>query len=221
MSIQTNQLSAGPADRRAYGRRKLDLESLAFRSRTGEFKGLPGGVTAHHALLDTLKAAAPALGLSRELVELMDKLFSYSSPQDWVEGSRPIVWPSNFTLAEDLDCSMRAIQAQVAGLVRAGLIAMKDSPTGRRYGERDAATKKLTLAHCYGFDLSLLAIRYSELKAAADKHASAKAAKAEARRRASSPRQNSCRWSMRPPRRSCGRPTGRSSRAASAPYLRP
>jgi replication initiation protein RepC len=184
MSIQTNELYEAASDRRAYGRRKLDLESLAFRSRTAEFKGLPAGVVAHYALLDTLKAAAPALGLSRELVELLDKLFSYTSAQDWAEGSRPIVWPSNFTLAEDLDRSMRAIQAQIAGLVSAGLVAMKDSPTGRRYGERDATTKKLTLAHCYGFDLSLLAIRYAELKEAADKHASTKAAKAEVRRRA-------------------------------------
>ena len=77
-------------DRRAYGRRKLDLESIGWRARSqAEFKGLPHGVTAHHALLDTFKAAAPALGLSRDLVELMDKLFSYTSPQDWQGGVGP------------------------------------------------------------------------------------------------------------------------------------
>ena len=55
-------------DRRAHGRRKLDLESIGWRARSHtEFRGLPPGIAAHHALLDTFKAAAPALGLSREL----------------------------------------------------------------------------------------------------------------------------------------------------------
>lgn len=144
---------------------------------------MPTGITTHHALLDTLKAAAPALGLSRELLELMDKLVSYTSPQDWQPGSRPIVWPSNFSLAEDLDRTPRAIQTQIAALQRAGLLVMKDSPTGRRYGERNSATKRLHLAHCFGFDLSLLAIRYADLKEAARRHADTKAAKAAARRR--------------------------------------
>ncbi len=94
------------------------------------------------------------------------------------------MWPSNFSLAEDLDRGTRAIQAQIAALVRAGLMVMKDSPTGRRYGERDKTTKKLNLAHCFGFDLSMLAIRYEELKQAAERHASMKAAKGLARRRA-------------------------------------
>jgi len=171
-------------DRRAYGRRKLDLESISWRARSqAEFKGLPHGVTAHHALLDTFKAAAPALGLSRDLVELMDKLFSYTSPQDWRTDSRPMVWPSNFSLAEDLDRTPRAIQTQIAALQRAGLLVMKDSPTGRRYGERNSTTRKLTLAHCYGFDLSLLAIRHADLKQAAQRHADSKTAKGAARRR--------------------------------------
>jgi replication initiation protein RepC len=171
-------------DRRAFGRRKLDLESVGWRARSQtDFTGLPDGVVSHHALLDTFKAAAPALGFSRELVELMDKLFSYTSPADWQKDSRPLVWPSNFSLAEDLDRSPRAIQAQIAALQAAGFLVMKDSPTGRRYGERDAG-KKIVLAHSYGFDLSLLAIRHAELVDAARRHADNKAAKGEARRRA-------------------------------------
>jgi len=47
MSIETNDLAASSANRRAYGRRKLDLESLTYRSRAAEFNGLPKGVTAH------------------------------------------------------------------------------------------------------------------------------------------------------------------------------
>jgi replication initiation protein RepC len=185
MTNSNNTLETSTAtDRRTLGRRKLDLESIGWRARSQEaFRGLPAGVTSHHALLDTFKAAAPTLGLSRELVELMDKLVSYTSPQDWQAGSRPLVWPSNFSLAEDLDRTPRAIQTQIAGLQRAGLLVMKDSPTGRRYGERDSVTKKLRLPHSYGFDLSLLAIRYADLKEAAQRHVEAKAAKATARRR--------------------------------------
>ena len=171
--------------RHHHGRRRLDLESIGWRARSHtDFAGLPRGVTTHHTLLETFKSAAPALGLARELVELMDKLFSYTSLQDWSADSRPIVWPSNFSLAEDLNRTPRAIQTQIAALQRAGLLVMKDSPTGRRYGERTGATRKLVLVHCYGFDLSLLAIRYQELKEAAQRHADTKAAKAAARRRA-------------------------------------
>jgi replication initiation protein RepC len=169
--------------RRAEGRRKLNLDAHGWRAATAEFKGLPQGVTSYHALLDAFKAAAPALGVRPEAVALLDKLFGYTGPQDWQAGSRPLVWPSNLTLADDLGRELRSVQVLIADLVAAGFVVMRDSPTGKRYGERDR-TGKIDLARSYGFDLSVLALRFDELKAAAQQHARLRAERAAARRRA-------------------------------------
>ena len=45
-------------------------------------------------VLAAFKAAAPHLGLSPRVVHAVDWLFTFTQPQDWCEGSRPIVWPS-------------------------------------------------------------------------------------------------------------------------------
>jgi replication initiation protein RepC len=45
-------------------------------------------------------------------------------------------------------------------LMEAGLITMRDSPNGKRYGQRDRDGR---IIEAYGFDLSPLAARYTEL----------------------------------------------------------
>jgi replication initiation protein RepC len=50
-------------------------------------------------------------------------------------------------------------------LVELGLVVMKDSPNGKRYGRRDP---KGRIVEAYGFDLSPLASRYAEFQAAAE-----------------------------------------------------
>ena len=57
------------------------------------YAGLPPDVTAGH-LLAVFKEAAPFLGISPRLVHAVDWLFRFAQPQDWQQGSRPIVWPS-------------------------------------------------------------------------------------------------------------------------------
>jgi replication initiation protein RepC len=44
-------------------------------------------------------------------------------------------------------------------LIEAGLVTMKDSPNGKRYGKRDA---RKNIVEAYGFDLSPLAARHAE-----------------------------------------------------------
>jgi hypothetical protein len=58
-------------------------------SRTGRGQGAtrPGQVLA------AFKAAAPHLGLNPRIVHAVDWLFTFTQPQDWCEGSRPVVWP--------------------------------------------------------------------------------------------------------------------------------
>jgi replication initiation protein RepC len=133
---------------------------LLHADRTAEsFAGLPDGVTMHGQLLAAFKAAAPRLGLSPRLVHAVDWLFRFTQPQDWGRGGRPIVWPSASMQQEALGLSATRVKAINRALIEAGLITMKDSPNGKRYGRRDP---RGTIVEAYGFDLSLIAARHAE-----------------------------------------------------------
>ena len=133
---------------------------LLHADRTAErFVGLPDGVTVHGQLLAAFKAAAPRLGLSPRLVHAVDWLFRFTQPQDWGRGGRPIVWPSASMQQEALGLSATRVKAINRALIEAGLITMKDSPNGKRYGRRDP---RGTIVEAYGFDLSPIAARHAE-----------------------------------------------------------
>jgi replication initiation protein RepC len=128
--------------------------------RTAEgFAGLPDGVTVHGQLLAAVKAAAPRLGLATRLVHAIDWLFRFTQPQDWEQGARPIVWPSALLQQEALGVSETQAKRLNRHLIELGLVTMKDSPNGKRYGRRDARGR---IVEAYGFDLSPLSARYQE-----------------------------------------------------------
>ena len=141
------------------GFRRLTLGLLATDRTAEHFAGLPSGVTTHGQLLAVFKAAAPRLGLSPRLVHAVDWLFRFTQPQDWGRGGRPIVWPSASMQQEALCLSATRVKAINRALIEAGLIAMKDSPNGKRYGRRDP---KGQIVEAYGFDLSPIAARHAE-----------------------------------------------------------
>jgi replication initiation protein RepC len=66
-------------------------------------------------------------------------------------------------------------------LIEAGLVTMRDSPNGKRYGRRDA---KGRIVEAYGFDLSPLAARYSEFVRLAEEGRAEREAMGRLRRRA-------------------------------------
>src|SRR4249919_2410821 len=133
---------------------------LLKADRTAEsFSGLPDGVTMHGQLLAAFKAAAPRLGLSPRLVHAVDWLFRFTQPQDWGREGRPIVWPSASLQQEALGLSPSQVKTINRALIEAGLITMKDSPNGKRYGVRDRAGR---ITEAYGFDLSPIAARHAE-----------------------------------------------------------
>jgi replication initiation protein RepC len=140
------------------------------------FEGLPIGVTMHGQLLAAFKAAAPRLGLSPRMVHAIDWLFKFTQPQDWGRGGRPIVWPSASLQQEALGLSPTRTKAINRALIEAGLITMKDSPNGKRYGKRDGQKR---IVEAYGFDLSPIAERHAEFVRLA---AEAKAERDELRR---------------------------------------
>src|SRR5690348_4942238 len=125
------------------------------------FAGLPEGVKSHGQLLAAFKEAAPQLGISPRLVHAVDWLFCFTQPQDWQKDSRPIVWPHARMQQEALGLSPTQVKVINRRLIELGLISMKDSPNGRRYGFRDPKDR---IIEAYGFDLSPIAARYKEFR---------------------------------------------------------
>ena len=101
-ALGAHRTSAG---RGPSGLRRLSLAMLATEHTAEKFQGLGGageGVTKPGQLLAAFKAAAPYLGLAPRVVHAIDWLFAFTQPQDWAEGSRPVVWPSASTQREAL-----------------------------------------------------------------------------------------------------------------------
>ena len=132
-------------------------------------------------LLAAFKAAASRLGLSQRLVHAIDWLFRFTQPQDWGRGGRPIVWPSASLQQEALGLSATRVKAINRALIEAGLITMKDSPNGKRYGRRDA---RGNIVEAYGFDLSPIAARHAEFVRLAEAAREERALMGRLRRRA-------------------------------------
>jgi replication initiation protein RepC len=154
----------GSSARNPSGLRRLSLAMLATE-RTGEtFTGLPEKSTPGRVLA-AFKAAAPALGYGPRVIHAIDWLFSFTQPQDWTAGQKPIVWPSAGLQQEALSLGVTQAKALNRHLVEIGLVTMRDSPNGKRYGKRDAQGQ---IVEAYGFDLSPLAARLAEFQAVAE-----------------------------------------------------
>jgi replication initiation protein RepC len=151
-----------PSPTRAYGCRRVTLEMRAWLDRADSFKGLPQGTAKPLTFLYAFKEAEPYLDLPAHTYKLVDWLVRLTKPQDWEEGSRPIVWPQARRQEEWLGLSERRTQALNRELQEAGIFVMRDDPQGRRYGHRDRKTGRITKA--FGFDLSLLMERHEEFK---------------------------------------------------------
>jgi replication initiation protein RepC len=152
----------------------------ADRSAEG-FAGLPEGVEAPGQLLAALKAAAPRLGISPRLVHAVDWLFCFTQPQDWEPGARPVVWPSASMQRSGLGLEPTQVKEINRRLIELGLVTMKDSPNGKRYGLRDP---KGRITEAYGFDLSPIAARHAEFVRLAKEARAERAAMGRLRRRA-------------------------------------
>jgi replication initiation protein RepC len=80
-----------------------------------------------------------------------------------------------------LGCKVRRKEASNTTTVALGLVAMKDSPNGKRYGRRDP---KGRITEAYGFDLAPIATRYAEFRRRAEEARAERAAMGRLRRRA-------------------------------------
>ena len=163
------------------GFRRLTLGLLRGDRTAAGFAGLPEGVSTPGQLLAAFKAAAPRLGLSPRLVHAVDWLFRFSQPQDWGRDGRPIVWPSTAMQQEALGLSKSRVKMINRALIEAGLVSMKDSPNGKRYGVRDRLGR---ITEAYGFDLSPIATRYAEFVRLAEEARAERVEMGRLRRRA-------------------------------------
>lgn len=84
-------------------------------------------------LARTLKRAAPALGIQRTTYQILDILLGLVRPEDFAPDKRPIVAISNDRLSQYTGASIRSVSRCLKTLVEAGILAYRDSPTGRRY----------------------------------------------------------------------------------------
>lgn len=109
-----------------------------------------------------LKKAAPILGIDGSAYHVMDILIGLSRADDWKGANRPIVAISNAKLAEYTARSERQITRCIRRLVEAGIVAYRDSPTGRRFVYRD---KEGEISKGYGLDFTPARVRIKELKA--------------------------------------------------------
>jgi replication initiation protein RepC len=183
--MQTESALRAPGENYAgapTGFRRLTPSLLAADRTAASFDGLPIGVTMHGQLLAAFKAAAPSLGIPLRLVHAIDWLFKFTQPQDWGRGGRPIVWPSASLQQDAFGLSATRVKALNRELIDAGLVTMRDSPNGKRYGRRNPKTRLITEA--YGFDLSPIAARHAEFVRLAEEAKAERAEMGRLRRRA-------------------------------------
>jgi replication initiation protein RepC len=164
------------------GFRRLTPGLLKADRRAKGFAGLPQGVTVPGQLLAALKAAAPHLGIAPRLVHAIDWLFRFTQAQDWEQGSRPVVWPSASMQQDALGLSPTQVKRLNRSLIELGLVTMRDSPNGKRYGKRHPQTGRIIEA--YGFDLSPVAMRHAEFRRLAEEGRAERASFGRLRRRA-------------------------------------
>jgi len=109
-----------------------------------------------------VKKVAAAIGLKSQDLLLLDTFGAVTQAQDWEQGRRPIVWASNNFLMEQTGFTLTTLRRHVRRLCEVGVISMKDSPNGKRWGRRDEVGH---IVEAYGFDLSPLAARAEEFEA--------------------------------------------------------
>lgn len=126
-----------------------------------------------------LKKAAPILGIDGSTYHIMDILIGLSRSDDWKGANRPIVAISNAKLAEYTARSVRQVSRCIKRLVEAGIVAYRDSPTGRRFVYRD---KDGGIDKGYGLDFTPARVRINELKRLVDDFQARLNSEQEARR---------------------------------------
>lgn len=112
-----------------------------------------------------LKRVAPALGIDGTSYHVLDILLGLVQAEDFKAGRRPVVAISNQRLSEYTSRHPRTVIRCLKRLVEAGILAYRDSPTGRRYVQKDNASGHI---EAYGLDFTPACVNLERFRATAD-----------------------------------------------------
>ena len=149
---------------RPSGLRRWSPDMYATKHQADAWAGTPAGTAKRFTYLNAFGEAAPLLGLPAQAYALVAKLVRLTNQGDWEPGNRPVAWPSNQTMAEELGMSESALKKLLRLLAEKGIIIHRDSPNGNRYGDRGPDGRIIT---AYGIELTPLAVRHGEFVAIA------------------------------------------------------
>lgn len=141
------------------GHRKITHTMRDRLDQADGFTGLPPGTAKVLQIIGAFKEAEPYLGLPSSAYKLVDWLAKQTRNCDWECGSHPIVWPSARRQEEFMGMTSSGVKKLNQRLYEAGIFVIRDSVQGKRFGRRGPDGR---IIEAYGFDLSLLAIRYDE-----------------------------------------------------------
>lgn len=108
------------------------------------------------AVFHDLRVARAVFGVSDRDLTVLNALLSFLPARDLTDGAALVVHPSNASLSDRAHgMAESTLRRHLAALVRAGLIARRDSPNGKRYLARslDGAARQ-----AFGFDLRPLLV---------------------------------------------------------------
>ncbi|WP_299820464.1 plasmid replication protein RepC [uncultured Jannaschia sp.] len=134
----------------------VDDATLRHRS---DPRPAPAGID-KWAVLHELRAARTRLGLSDRTLTVLQALLTFHKGDRLGESpAGHVVHASNAAIGERLNGMPEStLRRHVATLVKAGLVARRDSPNGKRYVRRYADS-----ADAYGLDLAPLSRRFDEI----------------------------------------------------------
>ncbi|ERP93197.1 replication protein C [Labrenzia sp. C1B10] len=112
-----------------------------------------------------LKRVAPALGIDGTAYHVLDILLGLVQGDDFKAGRRPVVAISNQRLADYTRKTTRTVTRCLKKLVEAGILAYRDSPTGRRFVYRGRAGEA---EQAYGLDFTPACFNLEAFKKQAD-----------------------------------------------------
>ncbi|MFK0331913.1 plasmid replication protein RepC [Rhizobium sp. NPDC090275] len=154
-----------------FGRRPM---TLALMKRQAAVAGIESGSSVDKwKVFRDASEARNLLGIQDRALAVLNALLTFYPESELASDRAMIVFPSNAQL------SIRAhgitgttLRRHLAALVDAGLILRKDSANGKRYARKNRTGE---IEQAYGFDLSPLLARASELSALSDRIATDRA----------------------------------------------
>lgn len=129
--------------------------------RNSDLLSADNSVPERHIVIETLRNAAPRIGLGATVISTLDAMLSCLAPQR----NHHTVFASNATLTFRRNgISDRTIRRHAAILQETGLLVRRDSPNRKRFTKRSRIENA---ALRFGFDLSPLFDRFHEIAAIA------------------------------------------------------